>query len=550
VTGGGAVTGVTYPAGSILCNYASFTVSGGGGIGATLTGTVASSGGEVGSCNVTTNGSNYTIAPTCTIVSTDGMGSGATCSVTISGGSVTACTVTANGSGYFHTPQINLTGGNGTGATASVPYTVFPLQSVTVTNGGSGYTSAPTIGWGACIVKSGYTVTISPQTTTTVTDCTICGVSTYGHSRDTSANCTLNAGTTVGDLGAGPTTWAEYCDYGSMANSSACGTMSSVANNRSISHVRSGAPSGITQTTFVDGQARSVQHCSLVDPAVNGGNNQTCNQILYDSVGRVTSQYIPFYVAAAATTAPTAAPAAQQYTQTLYDALDRVTSIQLMKSGAAVLPPTLTAYGMNSTGWVTTVTDANSCQTEVFTDALGHEVQHSVQNNVCSASPTWYSTTMRYDAAGRLLSVTDAVGNVTSFQYDSLGRKTAMSDPDMGAWTYVYDLNGNLTQRTDARGAVMNMSYDAVNRLTVRDLPYLKSGTTWVAGTTGEEDEVSIYDGNPIACHAGTTADPCVAGQYCCNDHCSTTNDVCDSATATCTHTVIAGKTACTQPDQ
>ena len=33
--------------------------------------------------------------------------------------------------------------------------------------------------------------------------------------------------------------------------------------------------------------------------------------------------------------------------------------------------------------------------------------------------------------------------------YDGLSRKTAMSDPDIGAWNYGYDNNGNLTSQTD-----------------------------------------------------------------------------------------------------
>ncbi|WP_321430249.1 DUF2341 domain-containing protein [uncultured Methanolobus sp.] len=57
------------------------------------------------------------------------------------------------------------------------------------------------------------------------------------------------------------------------------------------------------------------------------------------------------------------------------------------------------------------------------------------------------------------------------FTYDSLSRKTSMSDPDMGNWTYEYDLNSNLINQTDARGVTTSMSYDALDRITAIDYP-------------------------------------------------------------------------------
>jgi len=211
-----------------------------------------------------------------------------------------------------------------------------------------------------------------------------------------------------------------------------------------------------------------------------------------------------------------------------------VTNVQLMVSGAGVLPATTTAYSMSGTDWLTTVTDANSCQVQTWTDALGHAVEHQVQNESslssgkCSGSLSWLTTTMLYDVAGRLLMVTDPGSNQTTFQYDGLGRKTSMVDPDMGSWSYQYDNNGNLTKQTDARGAVINMTYDALNRITLKDLPYWEANASkWVAGTAGVEDEVSYYDNGsnlPAAC-------------YSCDDHCSTTTDTCNAATLTCSNT-------------
>jgi len=72
----------------------------------------------------------------------------------------------------------------------------------------------------------------------------------------------------------------------------------------------------------------------------------------------------------------------------------------------------------------------------------------------------------RYNGAGQLLEVTDAVGNKTTMTYDLLGRKLTMNDPDMGAWTYTYDAAGSLKTQTDARLITTTLIYDVAQRLT------------------------------------------------------------------------------------
>ena len=98
-------------------------------------------------------------------------------------------------------------------------------------------------------------------------------------------------------------------------------------------------------------------------------------------------------------------------------------------------------------------------------------------------------TYYEYNAAGDLLKVTDALGNETDIDYDSLGRKTDMNDPDMGAWQYTYDANGNLKTQTDAKNQTITFGYDAGNRVTS------KSYTTGDPTVTYTYDEPSISNG-------------------------------------------------------
>jgi YD repeat-containing protein len=151
---------------------------------------------------------------------------------------------------------------------------------------------------------------------------------------------------------------------------------------------------------------------------------------------------------------------------------------------------------------------------------------------VCPAPTTgqWCpAQTTTYDALGRVVGVSDGL-TTTSMTYDSLGRKIQMIDADLGTWTFQYDSNGNLTSQTDARNATINMTYDALNRITLKNLPYW-NGTNWVSSVAaplgdGEEDIVYEYDGLLLSGCPGN-----------CDDHCATTQDICNAATGTCTHT-------------
>ncbi len=61
------------------------------------------------------------------------------------------------------------------------------------------------------------------------------------------------------------------------------------------------------------------------------------------------------------------------------------------------------------------------------------------------------TTTYGYSPLDLLTKVTDAASNQTSMTYDAVGRKTAMTDPDMGTWYYGYDPQGKLLQQSGAK---------------------------------------------------------------------------------------------------
>jgi len=72
-----------------------------------------------------------------------------------------------------------------------------------------------------------------------------------------------------------------------------------------------------------------------------------------------------------------------------------------------------------------------------------------------------------YDGLGNLLSQSDALGNTTSFTYDSTFNKvTAIEDPLGNMTTFTYDARGNLQTQTDANSNLTKYQYDAFGELT------------------------------------------------------------------------------------
>lgn len=84
------------------------------------------------------------------------------------------------------------------------------------------------------------------------------------------------------------------------------------------------------------------------------------------------------------------------------------------------------------------------------------------------SATAYATTTYTYDGKGLLTGVEDALGNDTSIVYNTLERKTVMTDTDMGTWYYEYDIHGNLSMQVDAQQQCTCLYYDALNRLTAK----------------------------------------------------------------------------------
>jgi RHS repeat-associated protein len=161
------------------------------------------------------------------------------------------------------------------------------------------------------------------------------------------------------------------------------------------------------------------------------------------------------------------------WTETLYDVLGRQIRVNFPDGTYAQ-----TAYDHHEV----IVTDPRGKVKITNTDSH-HRVSQVEEIN----GGTSYFTNYEYDAADSLVKVTNAAGHKTHNVYDSLGRKVAMCDPNMGtlstlttcttttagAWVYTYNLAGDMLTQKDAKNQTLTFTYDSLGRPVTK-----KQGTT------------------------------------------------------------------------
>ena len=93
-------------------------------------------------------------------------------------------------------------------------------------------------------------------------------------------------------------------------------------------------------------------------------------------------------------------------------------------------------------------------------------VNYSYDNNyhLTSISGDADNVTYNYDSLNRLKTVTDGIGNITSYSYDAVGNVTSISTPAANQTTNTvhfsnFDAAGRVGTRTDANGMVTNYTY-------------------------------------------------------------------------------------------
>ncbi|HEY1098916.1 MAG TPA: hypothetical protein VGF99_08300, partial [Myxococcota bacterium] len=262
----------------------------------------------------------------------------------------------------------------------------------------------------------------------------------------------------------------------------------------------------------VEGEAESDDF--TVSFRVVAGARQAANEtnVNYDAGGRIHSVidalggvYQYAYDSAGNLTSTT--DELGRVTTYTYDDLGRLTSVALPDAGAGA--PT-TTYEYDSVGNLTKLTDAEGRETTYVYDAFDRLVELILPDPDGTSGPqtasSWVyvydglgrttkvvgpdpdgpggvaapETDYAYDAAGKVLSVTDPLDRVTSYQYDAHDNvvKITLPDPDGAGtglpapeWEWTYNDVGQVLTETDPLDRTTTYSYDEIGRLVSETLP-------------------------------------------------------------------------------
>ena len=105
---------------------------------------------------------------------------------------------------------------------------------------------------------------------------------------------------------------------------------------------------------------------------------------------------------------------------------------------------------------------------------------------------------MAYDLAGRLISITDPQGNVTTRAYDDNGRLILVTDATGKQTTMAYDPEGHMVTQTTPDGTTTSFNYDERGRrtqFTAQDggVTRLNFGSLTLQSTTDELGRSTQY---------------------------------------------------------
>ncbi|HMB55425.1 MAG TPA: deaminase domain-containing protein, partial [Thermoanaerobaculia bacterium] len=224
---------------------------------------------------------------------------------------------------------------------------------------------------------------------------------------------------------------------------------------------------------FVDGLERRIQQKQ--DTTYDDGGTfrdgfMVSGQLTYDVMGRVADQGQPTFSTAPLTTFVAAAPL--RPTSFEYDVLDRVRKVTFPQQTA-----TRVDYGIGELDGarrlLRTHVDPLGRTTRFYSNVAGSVIGVARQWTE-DGRPTELISRYDYNALQSPLSITDPAGHVTRLDYDTLGRRVVVDDPDAGRTEHRYSLAGNLgaeiTSNLAAAGQQIGYRY-TFHRLDAIDFP-------------------------------------------------------------------------------
>ncbi|WP_433471521.1 LamG-like jellyroll fold domain-containing protein [Saccharomonospora azurea] len=139
---------------------------------------------------------------------------------------------------------------------------------------------------------------------------------------------------------------------------------------------------------------------------------------------------------------------------------------------SAVTATPVTTVGYNTFGEEADLKDPNGNVTHTSYDRAGRPIELRQPEYLPPGGdePITATSALDYDAAGRVVASTDALGQTTTYGYDELGNQRRVTDPPAlhgqagGTWIATYDPLGEVLSTSDPRGTQTHATYDKLGR--------------------------------------------------------------------------------------
>ncbi len=361
----------------------------------------------------------------------------------------------------------------GAGVSATSTSTVAPAQTLTVTTTTTPATQTPT----PASSGTAQTTTATAISSSTLTPATSASPTATTSGSTTASPSPTGTGTATATMLASPTTTGSStvtASPSSTATGSSTVTQTPTATG-TATLTSTITPTGVPTVTLTPTQTPSAAIMSVTtftyDPAHPGDMiartdpDGHTSHFAYDTYGNLVSS----------------SDALGNTTTHTYDLAGRMLT---------TVRPQGNVGGGNPLNYTTTMTYDAFGDTTSVTDALGNRTTYTYDANrnlTGVTNPRGFTTTYVYDAAnqrtrtiqadgsttnttydgdGNAIAQTDPRDHTATYAYDALNQLIGVTDPLSGTTTYAYDLLGNRTSMTDARGNVTQYTYDADNEPT------------------------------------------------------------------------------------
>ncbi|MGW4801509.1 DNRLRE domain-containing protein, partial [Nonomuraea sp. NPDC004297] len=236
------------------------------------------------------------------------------------------------------------------------------------------------------------------------------------------------------------------------------------------------ANGNVTKTIRTAVESDRIETTSYVYNKLNQQTKQTVENGAQDLVSSIAYDDRGLPVATTDPRGNVGGANAADYTTTMrYDILDRLVEttapqVQVDKNGTAAPARPTALIGYDTVGNQTHQRDAEG---RTFTSA--YDKADRLTSTTAPAytppggSPITSTVEHAYDVAGQLITTTDPLDNVTTYQYDQLGRQVRVTDPapagqTSGTRVTEYDMAGETLATVDPTGARATATYDDLGR--------------------------------------------------------------------------------------